>query len=185
MHENNPVEKLFAGRLKVEAAFSQYYFSRSSVMQSVIHQLKYRGNSGAGIEMGKLMGHSIKHSPRFCNIDYIIPLPLFPEKELARGYNQAEVLSRGIEEITEIPVLKNVVIRNKATSTQTRKNRMERWQNVNEVFSVTDPLILQGKKLLLTDDVITTGATLEACGHAVRAAGGSQIYVASLAFAMQ
>jgi len=135
--------------------------------------------------MGKLMGHTIKHSARFSNIDCIIPLPLFPEKERARGYNQAELLGQGISEILKIPVLKDIVIRNRPTSTQTKKNRMERWQNVSDVFTITNPDKLKDKSVLLIDDVITTGATLEACGNNIIKAGCSDLFLASLAFAMQ
>lgn len=135
--------------------------------------------------MGKLMGLVIKDSERFSNIDYLIPLPLFPEKEKARGYNQAEMLCRGIAEVLQVPVQKNQVLRTRATATQTHKNRLERWQNVNDVFAVADPKQLEGRRLLLVDDVITTGATLEACGNSILSVCNADLYIASLAFAMQ
>ncbi len=182
---NNPLEKLFYGRLQLKAATSQYYFSRSSIIQSVIHELKYKGNQDVGIEMGKIMGHTLKQSGRFSNIDAIVPLPLFPEKERLRGYNQAEVLGRGIQQIMEIPVLRDAIIRNRFTTSQTHKNRMERWHNVEQVFSIARPELLENKNILLTDDVITTGATLEACGNILRTASKGDICLASLAFAMQ
>jgi ComF family protein len=181
----NPIEKIFTGRLPLAAAYSQFYFTRSSAIQSVIHQLKYKGNKQSGIDMGKLMGLAIKDSGRFSNIDFLIPLPLFPEKEKIRGYNQAEILCQGIAEVLQIPVEKNLVLRTRATATQTHKNRLERWQNVNEVFAIADPQKLEGKKLLLVDDVITTGATLEACGNSILSVCKAELYIASLAFAMQ
>jgi ComF family protein len=183
--DNNPLEKLFFGRLPLRAASSQYYFSRSSIIQSIIHELKYKGNQDIGIEMGKMIGNTLKQSGRFSNIDAIVPLPLFPEKERLRGYNQAEVLARGIQQILEIPVLRDAVVRNRFTASQTHKNRMERWHNVEQVFSISRPEQLENKNILLTDDVITTGATLEACGNILRKYGNCDIYLASLAFAMQ
>jgi ComF family protein len=182
---NNSLEKLFYGRLPLKAASSQFYFSRSSIIQSIIHELKYKGNQDVGIEMGKLMGNTLKQSGRFGNIDAIVPLPLYPEKERIRGYNQAEVLGRGIQQIMEIPVLRDAVVRNRFTESQTHKNRMERWHNVEQVFSVARPELVQNKNILLTDDVITTGATLEACGNILINKGNCDIYLASLAFAMQ
>lgn len=181
----NPLEKLFYGRLQLKAASSQYYFTRSSLIQSIIHELKYKGNQEVGIEMGKMLGNTLKQSGRFCNIDAIVPLPLFPEKERMRGYNQAEVLGRGIQQILEIPLLRDAVVRNRFTTSQTHKNRMERWQNVEQVFSVARPDLVENKSILLADDVITTGATLEACGNIIKNASKTDLYMASLAFAMQ
>ena len=130
-----------------------------------------------------MIGNSILRSGRFTNLDYLVPLPLYPDKEFKRGYNQAEVICNGIAEITQIPVLTKNVIRQRATETQTRKHRAERWQNVDGSFSILKPQLLTGKNILLVDDVITTGATLEACGQAILKIPGTSISLAALAHA--
>jgi ComF family protein len=163
----NPVEKIFNGRLQINAAHSEFFFSKNTLIQRLIHQLKYRNNRSIGIYLGELTGETLLKSNRFSGIDCLIPLPLYPEKEFRRGYNQAEVLCNGISNVTMIPVMKNNVVRNKATETQTRKHRSERWENVSGSFQVREPEKLLNKNVLLIDDVLTTGATLEACGSVI------------------
>jgi ComF family protein len=181
----NPVEKLFWGRIPVSAASSQFYFTRSSTTQSALHALKYKGNKEAGIVMGRLLGHGLKQSDRFSNIDVIVPLPLYPGKEKKRGYNQATIIAKGVQDILKIPLITDAIARNRYTDSQTNKNRIERWKNVGGVFSMRNPESLRAKKILLIDDVITTGASLEACGEAICQAGIKALYIATLAFADQ
>ena len=181
--EGNPVEKYFWGRLPVTAAHSEFYFSKEFLLQHLIHQLKYKGNTAIGFYMGELMGNTLLASNRFGNIDAIIPLPLYPDKERKRGYNQATVICEGIAAAMHIPVLKNNVIRQRFTETQTRKHRTERWENVEGSFVVTNPAALKGKNILLVDDVITTGATLEACGAVILQIEDAELFIATLAFA--
>jgi ComF family protein len=182
-HENNPIEKIFTGRIKIMAAHSEFYFSKGTLVQHLIHQLKYNNNKEIGYYLGELMGNSLLRSNRFSNIDYLIPLPLFADKEFKRGYNQAEIICQGIHLSTQIPVMLNNVVRIHPTETQTRKHRAERWENVDGSFSCKNPSSLKGKKLLLVDDVITTGATLEACGQVILQVPGTSISFASLAHA--
>ncbi len=182
-HPNNPIEKIFWGRTDIAAAYSQLYFEKEGLVQHLIHQLKYKNNKAIGIYLGSLMGKSIAESHRFKNIDYLIPLPLFAEKEHKRGYNQALVLCNGISEITQIPVMVNNIIRKHFTETQTRKHRTERWQNVVGSFIANNPDALQGKNILLVDDVVTTGATLEACCTSISAINGTKLFIAVLAHA--
>ena len=163
LHPNNPVEKKLWGRLRVENATAQYYFTGESLMKRLMHQFKYKGNKELGLQLGKMMGESISRSRRF-EVDALIPLPLFAAKEKKRGYNQSTVLCEGIAESLRIPVLKDIIIRSQHTDTQTKKRRIERWQNMEGKFIVVKPECIRGKHLLLVDDVITTGATLEACG---------------------
>lgn len=118
-----------------------------------------------------MMGAKMFESGRFTNIDYLIPLPLFADKEFKRGFNQAEVICNGMSETMNIPVLTKNVIRKHATETQTKKHRAERWENVSASFMVTDANVLKNKHILLVDDVITTGATLEACAQVIKKAG--------------
>jgi len=180
---NNPVEKYFWGRIPLQAAYSQFYFSKEFLMQHLIHQLKYKGDTRIGFYLGEIMGKTLLKSDRFKNIDALIPLPLYPDKERKRGYNQAAVICNGMSSNMNIPVYNNYVIRQHATETQTRKHRTERWENVKDSFKVAKPGDLAGKHLLLVDDVVTTGATLEACGAVILGVNNVKLSVATLAYA--
>jgi ComF family protein len=129
------------------------------------------------------MGNTLLQSGRFNNIYYLIPLPLFADKERKRGYNQATVICNGLAAAMQIPVLTGNVVRSHFTETQTRKHRIERWENVDGSFVINNPAVLKGKSVLLVDDVITTGATLEACGNLITQAEDVKLYIATLAHA--
>ena len=180
---NNPVEKFFAGRLPILAASAEYYFTKDSLIQRILHELKYRGNPELGIQLGRKMGTSIQQAEGF-QPDLLIPLPLFPSREKKRGYNQSTLLCKGISELTGIPVMEKVISRPQHTETQTKKGRIERWKNMEGKFFLKDPQSIEGKHVLLIDDVITTGATLEACGQELLKAG-CRLSVASLCVAMK
>ncbi len=179
LYANNPVEKTFWGRLPLIAATAQFYFTKESLMQHLMHQFKYKRNKELGLQLGRIMGEKIKASARF-KADALIPLPLFPAKEKRRGYNQATVLCEGMAETMNIPVLDKVIIRPQHTETQTKKGRIERWKNMEGKFILPDTGSIHNKHLLLVDDVITTGATLEACGNELLKAEGVQLSVATL-----
>lgn len=163
---------------------SQYYFAKDSLLQQLIHQFKYKDNKELAHYFGTLMGETLKTSSRFQLPDAIVPLPLFPDKEYKRGYNQAALLGEGIGAVLQVPVLYNAVLRTRYTTTQTHKTRMERWQNVDGVFTTAGNKELHKKNILLVDDVITTGATIEACGNAIlEDVPDVKLSVATLAFA--
>ena len=177
---SNPVEKIFWGRLSLVSATAHFYFTKESLMQRLMHQFKYRGNKDLGLQFGRLMGISLKESNRFDTIDALVPLPLFPSKEKKRGYNQATILCEGIAEILSLPVLKNIIIRPQHTDTQTKKGRIERWKNIEGKFELINAGAIQNKHLLLIDDVVTTGATLEACGCELLEANNVRLSIATL-----
>jgi ComF family protein len=183
LYINNPVEKIFWGRLPVVSATAQYYFTKESLMQHLMHQLKYKGNKELGRQLGRLIGNDLQQTNRFNEVDALIPLPLFPVKEKRRGYNQATVLCEGIAEVMKTEILKDVIIRIQHTETQTKKGRMERWQNMEGKFELVRPEKIQNKHVLLIDDVITTGATLEACGQELLNASNTKLSIATLCFA--
>lgn len=181
--ESNPVERIFWGRLPIANATAQFYFTKESLMQRLMHELKYKGNRELGLHLGGIMGNDLKQAPRFCQINALVPLPLFPSKERRRGYNQAAVLCEGIGRVMGLPVLNKTIIRTEHTETQTRKGRIERWQNMEGKFQLTDAEKVKNQHLLLVDDVITTGATLEACGRELLKPGDTRLSIATLCFA--
>ena len=166
-YENNPENPLaqtFCGQVDFHAVTAEYFFSKTGKVQHLLHQLKYQGNKDAGFFLGQQLGESIRNAEPFQGIDYLVPIPLHPKKEHLRGYNQSFVIAQGVEEKTGIPINKGVLIRKVYTSTQTRKSREERWDNVKEIFDVIDAEVFVSKHVLLIDDVLTTGATLMAAG---------------------
>lgn len=181
-YADNPIERKFYGRIPVSAATAQYYFSRDSVLQRLVHQLKYNNNKELGYQLGILIGASLKQSERF-NADALVPLPLFKAREKKRGYNQAYVLCEGIARELQLPILKNIIIRPDHTETQTHKGRIERWKNIEGKFRLIDPVAISGKHILLVDDVVTTGATLESCGSELLKAGNLTLSLACLCYA--
>lgn len=182
-HSDNPVAQLFWGRVKVEAASSFFRFEKGSRYQKLLHLLKYKGDKTIGIYLGKLLGTELKDSI-FIQCDYIVPVPLHPKKERKRGYNQSEVIARGVSFITGIPVRTDLLFRDSFTSTQTRKSRFERFQNVENVFRFESINIEKSKcSFLVIDDVVTTGSTLEACAATMLKKKGIKVYIATVACA--
>lgn len=179
----NPVEKILEVRMSIQHAAGILYFTKESLVQQLMHQFKYKGNKELGIYLGRFIGHSLKTSPLYQDVDCIVPLPLHPTKEKRRGYNQATILCEGISEVLGKPLLRKAIVRTTFTESQTRKNRVERWQNMEGRFAVEAPGQLKGKHVLLVDDVITTGATLEACGRVILEQEGARLSVVTLCVA--
>jgi ComF family protein len=179
---DNPVEKIFWGRLPIVSATAQFYFTKDSVIQRLMHQFKYKGSKDIGYQLGKMMAESLAGKNRF-NIDALVPMPLFPSREKKRGYNQATLICRGMGEVLGVPILDKVITRPEHTETQTKKSRVERWKNIDGKFYLADPESIKYKHLLLVDDVITTGATLESCGQELLKGENTRLSVAALCFA--
>ena len=176
----NPVERIFWGRLPIDFASAQYYFTRDSVIQRLMHGLKYEGQKELGLFLGRMMGQSLLTASLIATVDALVPLPLHPAKEQKRGYNQATVLCEGMAEVLKKPVLRSLVGRKVQTETQTKKGRAERWNNMDGKFALRDPSGAAGRHLLLVDDVLTTGATIEACGRALLEGADTRLSVATL-----
>jgi ComF family protein len=181
---DNPVTRLFQGRVNLEAATAFLFFNKGSNVQRLVHQLKYKGRKDIGIYLGEQYGNLLKNEPQFNSADVIIPVPLHKKRYMKRGYNQSEQFAIGLSGPMNLPVDKYMLSRIKATDTQTRKSRFSRYQNVKEIFAVNAPLEWTGKHLMLVDDVITTGATLESCILALQVIPQVRISVVCIATAM-
>jgi ComF family protein len=177
---DNPVEKIFRGRIQIQAAHSEFYYSHP-VIRTLIHGLKYKSKKETGIFLGSILGHSLQKSERFKNIELLIPLPLYPDREYRRGYNQSTLIAEGISRVMNIPVESDSMTRIRNTSTQTKKQRTERWMNVENSFTVVEPEKLRNRHVLLVDDVITTGASLEACAQVMQEASIASLSIATIA----
>ena len=182
MEHDNPVAQIFWGRATVEYATAGYFFRKGNRIQKLVHQVKYKGQKKMGTVLGREMGKSLCESS-FSDIDLIAPVPLHPQKFRKRGYNQSEWIARGVAEIMNKPLDVQTLVRRFFTTSQTRKKRFDRWENVDSGFGLANSETFAGRHILLIDDVITTGATLEACIHAVLSAPGAKASVATLAFA--
>jgi ComF family protein len=174
----NPVSQLFWGRVKIEYSGSYFYFNKGSSYQPLIHKLKYNGRKDIGIEMGKAFGAELRKSV-FALADVIIPVPLHPKKLKIRGYNQSEMIAKGLN----LPVNSTSLLRTELTDTQTRKSRFDRFRNVEGKFQVRNALDLEGKHIIIADDVVTTGSTLEACAIAILEINGTKVSILTLAVA--
>ena len=182
LHQDNPVEKIFRGRLPLVTASAHVYFTKDSLVQNLLHRLKYGGNREVGIYLGQLMGEKLKSCTWYNDLHALIPLPLHFSRQKKRGYNQAALICEGISSVMNVPVLNDVIARRKNTETQTRKSRMERWNNIESKFELKRARGIMNKHVLLIDDVITTGATLEACGAELLKAEGLRLSIAAFAY---
>jgi ComF family protein len=183
LEPENPVSRVFHGRVQVESASSYLLFNKGNKVQRLIHQLKYKGRRDVGIWLGEEYGRVLRNSPFFTGIDLIIPVPLHKKRLMQRGYNQSDQFATGLSKTMQLPVENKLLVRNRATGTQTRKGRYDRWKNVEDLFSVVRPERITGMHILLVDDVITTGATLESCIATLRSAPGVRVSVATIATA--
>lgn len=183
LERNNRVAQLFYGRVEIEFATSFFYFSKGSNYQTLLHNLKYKGMKELGAEIGKHFGIDLQKSPDFSSVDIICPVPLHPLKEKKRGYNQSWWIASGIAAQMCKELSDDNLKRITATETQTRKTRFERWQNVEGIFELTNPNAFSGKHILLIDDVVTTGSTLEACAQAILSKTKARVSIATLATA--
>ena len=180
--EDNAFTQRLWGRVELQAAAAFLHFVKDGRVQQLLHQLKYSGQSRVGVYLGKIYGQTLRESGAFSTIDGIVPVPLHPKKEKVRGYNQAAKFAQGLSEALQRPCrypLRRAVF----TPTQPRMTRAERLRNVGRAFALPDPKMIEGQHLLLVDDVITTGATLEACANTLLKAPGVRLSMAAIAIA--
>ncbi len=181
--KDNPITNIFAGRLKIERGTALFIFQKGSKYRKLLHKLKYNNKAEIGIILGKELGIQMNKSGNYHDIDYIIPIPLHKTRERQRGYNQSLAIARGLSEILKFPIEHNNLVRNIATITQTKMNKEERQRNVSGKFSVLNASELENKHVLLVDDVVTSGSTIEACGEILLQIKGLKLSIAVLAMA--
>jgi len=176
---NNLIENSFKGRVPIIAATALLYFKKKGIAQELIHQLKYKNRQDVGVFFGKWMGKQLSKSPRFKEIDAIVFVPLHSKKTKIRGYNQLQLFSEELSKAIKIPIVSALKKIENAHS-QTKKDRLNRFAKINNSFKLTNPETLVNKHLLLVDDVITSGATLEACANELLKVKGVRISIATM-----
>jgi ComF family protein len=182
LNSKNELEKMLEGRVKFNRAFSLLNYQKGSKVQHLLHQLKYNNQPKIGILLGEWIVDEINYSD-LKNSDFIIPIPLHPKKEKKRGYNQSLKIAEGLGNKLGIRVEKNALFRKVFTNTQTKKGKNERWENVKEVFGIAPDILKPNSKIILVDDVITTGSTIEACAKIINEQASIELIIVSLAFA--
>ncbi len=183
LNTENKVAQLFWGRVEIENATAFFSYKKGSRYQELIHFIKYKGLKELGYEAGRKYGYELLKSAGYRTVDVVVPVPLHPKKHKKRGFNQSEWIAKGIAETLQKPVIAETLFRKVFTSTQTKKNRFERWQNVEDIFDLKDLNEFAGKHVLIIDDVVTTGSTLEACAYTLLKSGNTKVSIATLAFA--
>ena len=179
---DNPVTQALYGQLPVVNASAFFFFVHDSKFQQFVHSFKYRGGWRYAVEMGEWFGHTLKESPLYADIDVLVPIPLHFRKRLKRGYNQAEYIAKGMAKAMGVELDIKSVYRKMHNPSQTSKSRNERWDNVQNIFALRHPEQLDGKHILLVDDVLTTGSTIVSCGDAIlKAAPRCKLSVGTLA----
>lgn len=176
---DNPLQRMFRSRIPVEGVTSLLFFNRGGIARQLLHRIKYYGDTQTAVVLGRLMGAALRDSP-FAGCGAVVPVPLHPARLRMRGFNQSSLIAQGVHEVTGIPLREHWLQRHLATQTQTRKTREARWNNVASAFSVGSSFTGCTGPVLLIDDVLTTGATLEACAR-VLLATGSSVMLATLA----
>lgn len=179
--DDNPIKDRLAGRLPVTYALAFLKLKKGGVVQKMLHQLKYNHHPEIGVKLGKVFGSELRPFGLANAFDLIVPVPLHESRKRKRGYNQSAKFAEGLGYALGLPWDESISIRKRKTTTQTNKSKLERWENVKDVFNVNQSNLVAGKRILLVDDVITTGATLESCGTHLMQSGCAQISIACIA----
>ena len=183
LQPDNIVARQFWGKIPIEGAYALYYFTKGGKVQNLMHQFKYRGMRQIGDLLGNIAGEQLIKNNSFNTVDIIIPVPLHKKRMRERGYNQSTCYAEGLAKKLNAVVEENNLVRTIATETQTHRSRFARFENMREVFTVTNPERLINKHVLLVDDIITTGSTLEACGIQLLKVEGLKLSIATIAYA--
>ncbi|WP_242693234.1 ComF family protein [Sabulibacter ruber] len=181
---DNPLHRVFWGRVPVQLAVAYLKFQEKGRVQRLLHQLKYKGQEEVGETLGRWFGNSLKSQEAFQEVEVVVPVPLHRSKLRQRGYNQVEGFARAIAEALTVPLSTEALQKNKSQGTQTTKNRQARWEAMKQLYAIGQVKEIAGKHVLLVDDVITTGATLEACADLLLKNGARAVSVASIAYTL-
>ena len=181
LYLDNPLSQRLAYRIPLRYGTACYHFTKNGRVQRLLHALKYKGEADIGVRFGRVYGEKLKDAGLYAEYDTIVPVPLHRSRLRRRGYNQSAKFGNGLSEKLMIPCSDDVMERLHKTETQTRKSRLARWENMKDLFHVKLPDRVLGKRILLVDDVITTGSTLEACANALFAAGIGELSIACIA----
>lgn len=184
-HFNNDdtVKRVFYGRVPIENATALLRFEKKGLTQTLIHNLKYKGFEDIGLFLGNWLGSELKQTNAYSNIDLVIPVPLHKKKLRKRGYNQVTIFAKQIAKHLDAEYVEDVLVKTTNTSSQVNKSRISRWFNNQEIFGAMNTHKLNNKHILLVDDIITTGATLEACSEILQKNNGVKISIATMAIA--
>jgi ComF family protein len=180
-NDENRVDRIFYGRINIKKANSLLFFSNQGIVKNLIHNLKYRNQEQIGAFLGDWFGQQISENNYLKKVDYVIPVPIHKKRLKKRGYNQTSLFAQRLAFHLNSSYLDNVLIKTANTKTQTKKSRLARWYDNRSLYEVTDEKILENKKILLVDDVITTGATMEICAQPLKKIKGTIVYIASMA----
>jgi len=175
----NPVSQIFWGKVEINYALALYYYEYGGLLRKLIQNLKYHNDTLVGVVLGRLLAHEIKKVKDF-KVDVIVPVPLHKKKLKKRGYNQCDFIIKGMQEVLPIEANFTNLIRTKFTETQTKLDKIKRWENVMQSFALRNEKSFEGKHVLLVDDVITSGATIEACATALLKNKGGKVSIACL-----
>lgn len=177
------VKKVLYGRVKIEHATALLRFEKKGIVQQLLHKLKYKGYEDIGLFLGEWLGTALKETGDYNDIDIVIPVPLHKRKLRKRGYNQVEKFAKSIAETLEVTYSDQALQKSTSTATQVFKKRIARWIDKDEVFTLVDASLIENKHILLCDDIITTGATIEACANELLKAPNVKISVVTMAIA--
>ena len=181
---DNPVAQHFWGRIPLVHAAAHLYVQEGNITQDMIHLLKYKRKKQIGVKLGRLYGHKLREEGSLIrDIDLIVPVPLHVNRQRQRGYNQCDYFAQGLAEVLHVPLASDVMKRLKENVSQTKRTRYDRWENVEGIFALSRPEKVKGKHILLVDDVITTGATIESCASALMTGDNVRVSVATIATA--
>ncbi|MFC6996547.1 ComF family protein [Rufibacter roseus] len=182
--KDNLLHQVFWGRVPIQLATAFLLFQEKGRVQRLLHQLKYKGQEEVGEVLGRWHGAALKVQPDFSSVEVVVPVPLHKSKLRQRGYNQVASYAKAVAAALEVPVADDALRKNKLIRTQTKKNRQERWESMRLLYSIHKAELVHGKHVLLLDDVVTTGATVEACADALLQAGASAVSVGAIAYTL-